>query len=170
MINKRVFRLKKNGEPYFDCFCRNPELIENYDKAISDTTQTWDVHHRMEKYFPQKTLKAIGWYYDCEPEELIFLTPAEHHKVDSACKRISEAHKGKKRGPLSEEQKRKMSDAKRGRKPLWLMKKVLCVETGEIFESTCDASRKTGINCGGISKVCNGSLKTAGGYHWKFYN
>ena len=40
MISKQKSRLKKNGEPNCKCFCRNPELIENYDKAIADTTQT----------------------------------------------------------------------------------------------------------------------------------
>lgn len=112
MINETRFHIKKNGEPNSMCFCRHPELIENYDKAVSDTTQTWEVHHRMEKYFPQKTLIAIGWYYDVEPEELIFLTVAEHNKIDSKCKRQSEAKKGKKH---SEEAKRKISESKKGK-------------------------------------------------------
>ncbi len=47
-------------------------------------------------------------------------------------------------------------------------KKVLCMETGEIFFSTQEASRQTGINNTSISKVCNGHRKTAGGYHWQF--
>ena len=157
MISKRSFRLKKNGEPYWDCYCRHPELIENYEKAMADESQMWEVHHRMEKYFPQKTLIVIGWYYDCEPEELIFLTPAEHNKVDSRCKRASEAMKGKKH---SEEAKRKIGKA--------LSKKVLCVETGEIFKSTCDAQRKTGICQNNISRACNGKYKTAKGFHWRW--
>lgn len=123
MINEARFRLKKNGEPNSICFCRHPELIENYDKAIADKTQTREVHHRMEKYFPQKTLIAIGWYYDCEPEELIFLTPTEHRKIDSFCKRVSEAMKGRK---LSEETKRKMSEAKKGNQyTIWKHWKVV---------------------------------------------
>jgi hypothetical protein len=123
MINEARFRLKKNGEPNSMCFCRHPELIENYDKAIADKTQTWEVHHRMEKYFPQKTLIAIGWYYDCEPEELIFLTPTEHRKIDSFCKRVSEAMKGRK---FSEETKRKMSEAKKGNQyTIWKHWKVV---------------------------------------------
>lgn len=89
MICDARFHIKKNGEPGCQCFCTRPELIENYDKAIADTTQVWDCHHRMEKYFPQKTLIAIGWYYDCEPEELIFLTEEEHTRIDSFCKRCS---------------------------------------------------------------------------------
>lgn len=152
MINERVFRLKKNGEPSYCCYCRHPELIENYDKAIADTTQTWEVHHRREELYSQKDLKDRGEYYDRPSEEFIFLTKAEHNKVDSRCKRMSEAMKGK----------------HLNRKDL--SKKILCVETGEVFESTMDAHRKTGINQSNISAVCLGSRKTAGKLHWRYYN
>ena len=47
-------------------------------------------------------------------------------------------------------------------------KAVKCLETGIIYYSTKEASRQTGINNTGISKVCNGKRKTAGGYHWEF--
>ena len=49
-------------------------------------------------------------------------------------------------------------------------KQVLCVETGIVYSSTCEASRQTGIHQGSISEVCLGRYgrKTAGGYHWKF--
>lgn len=37
------------------------------------------------------------------------------------------------------------------------------------YVSTTDANRKTGIDCGMISNVCNGKKhKTAGGYIWKY--
>lgn len=157
MINEARFRLRKNGEPNCDCFCRKPELIENYDLAISDKAQVWECHHRREELYSQKELKERGEYFDVSPEELIFLTKSEHCKIDSKCKRVSEALKGKK---FSEEHKRKISRA--------LSKKVLCVETGEIFESAWDAQRKTGIHHGNISAVCRGKLKTTGGFHWAF--
>lgn len=157
MINKTRFRLKKNGEPNSECFCRYPELIENYDKAIADTTQVWHCHHRKEELYSQKELKERNEYFDVEPEELIFLTKEEHNKIDSHCKRLSEAQLGKKH---SEEHNRKVGKAH--------SKKVLCVETEEFFESIMNAYRKTGINFSSISSVCNGIRKTAGGYHWKF--
>ena len=157
MINERMFQLKKNGEPYSTCYCRHPEFIENYEKAIADETQIWEVHHRKEEIYPYKELIERGEYFDVEPEELIFLTRAEHRKIDSFCKRCSEAQKGK---SLSEEHKRKIAKA--------CSKKVLCVETGEIFESTMEAQRQTGIDQSSISKVCLEKLKTAGGYHLSF--
>lgn len=37
-----------------------------------------------------------------------------------------------------------------------------------IWESTKEASRKTKINTGSISRCCNGKLNSAGGYIWKY--
>lgn len=150
MINESAFKLKKNGEPCSRCVCRHPEKIENYDKAISDTLQTWEVHHRREDTFSLKELKERGEYYDVSPEELIFLTPTEHSKIDSMHKRRGEATKGKFINRKDQS------------------KKVLCVETNETFESAHEVQRKTGISKGNISAVCLGSRKTAGGYHWRY--
>ncbi|MBQ9479005.1 MAG: GIY-YIG nuclease family protein [Selenomonadaceae bacterium] len=44
---------------------------------------------------------------------------------------------------------------------------VLCVETGEKYETLVDAEKATGINAGTIGAVCLGKRKTAGGYHWR---
>ena len=153
MISEQRFIIKQNGEPYWNCYCRHPELIENYELAIADKTQTWEVHHRLECCFTQKFMVDMGLYYDVEPEALIFLTRKEHNSIDSACKRRGEAIKGRKKPEGT------------GKPP----KKVLCVETGEIFESAHEVERKTGIGQGNISNACNGKLKTSGGYHWKFF-
>lgn len=145
MICKLHFRVKLDCSPYFDCFCIVPELIENYDLAISDTTQTWVCHHRLETHFSDGTprpknaqlsreeLIALGMYYNRPSEELIFLTEKEHNNVHHKEKKrsgetrrnISEALKGKpslrkgiKTGPRSEETKKKLSESHKG-KPTW---------------------------------------------------
>lgn len=51
-----------------------------------------------------------------------------------------------------------------------LKKPVICIETGQVYESALDASVITGVNRNGISQVCNGKAKRAGGYHWAFYD
>lgn len=150
MINGQYFRIKKNGKPYWNCYCRHPELIENYALAVADAMQTWDVHHRKEELYSYKELIERNEYFDVSPEELVFLTPSEHHKIDSCCKRLSEAHKGK---FINRED---------------LSKKVLCVETGEVFNSVRDAERATRVYQSSISRACQGKRKTAGGYHWQY--
>lgn len=49
-------------------------------------------------------------------------------------------------------------------------KKVICVETGEIFNSILEASRSVGKKSSSlISACCRGKSKTAYGYHWEYY-
>lgn len=46
--------------------------------------------------------------------------------------------------------------------------RVLCVETGEIFNTITEAANKFNIkNTTGISNVINGRAKTCYGYHWE---
>lgn len=49
---------------------------------------------------------------------------------------------------------------------------VICIETGCVYESPHDAKMKTDINSSHIKEVCVGGKgrKTAGGYHWMFYD
>lgn len=53
-----------------------------------------------------------------------------------------------------------------------LMKKrqtpVICVETGEIFESQAEASKQKNISQGNIGSCLKGKRQVAGGYHWKY--
>lgn len=120
MINER------NARKY----CRDDiSKIENYDKAIADTTQVWDCHHRDEvKVLPScmTVLRSIqdlidnDRYYDCPANELIFLTHSEHQRVhnkyvhisEETRKKLSDTNKGKKRNEYT---KKKMSEAAKGR-------------------------------------------------------
>ena len=50
-----------------------------------------------------------------------------------------------------------------------LMRKVRCVETGEIFESERQARLKGGYNSCRIGEACrSGGTKTVNGYHWEY--
>ena len=82
--------------------------------------------------------------------------------------KISKANKGHK---FNEETKLLMSKLKLGKKPI-NCKKVLCIETGIIYDSMHTAEKETGAKYKNISKVCKGEYgrKTAGGYHWEIIN
>lgn len=69
-------------------YCRDDIFkIENYDKAIADTTQTWHMHHRLELTLDGEfansvaDLKLHDMYYDRPASELIFLTPGDHIRL-----------------------------------------------------------------------------------------
>ena len=48
-------------------------------------------------------------------------------------------------------------------------RKVRCVETGEVYESTTEAARRVGLKSHtGITLACNGSYGTSAGYHWEY--
>ena len=109
-------------------FCRDDiSLIENYDKAAADKTQTWHCHHRRETVMSRKDLIEIGEYYNRPAIELIFLTKSEHNRLHKsgenhpmfgkhhsaeARKKMSEAHKGKNH---SDETRQKLSEANKGK-------------------------------------------------------
>jgi len=59
----------------------------------------------------------------------------------------------------------KCKSAKQGERS---RKRVLNVDTGEIFNSVREAGQKTGIDERQIGKVCRGEGKTAKGFHWKY--
>lgn len=117
-------------------YCKDFTKIENYDKAIADTTQVWECHHRMEAVYTRKELIKYGLYYKREPHQLIFLTPSEHVKLHFKGKvlsketrvnmskrqkgriitwgnKISEAKKGH---TTSDETKRKISEGNKGKR------------------------------------------------------
>lgn len=54
-------------------------------------------------------------------------------------------------------------------KRMW-SKKVKCIETGEIFESCSDATKKHNLKRGSVKDAANPNhkQKTAGGYHWQY--
>ena len=109
--------------------CEDPSLIENYYKAINDTYQTWEIHHRRE-IDENKSVKQLideGLYYYRPASELIFLTKSEHsiiHNKDENNPLYGRTGKnnpnyGKKR---SKETKRKQSEIRKRK-----------FETGEII-------------------------------------
>lgn len=103
----------------------------------------------------------------------------KHHTEESK-KKISKALKGRYCGEKNhmygkhhtDKTKRKMSEAQKGEKH-HASKKVLCIETGEIFGSVNEVKRRLGIHAPSISRVCNGKQNYAGKIdgvklHWKY--
>lgn len=49
-------------------------------------------------------------------------------------------------------------------------KKVICLDTGEIYQSITEAANKNGFNRVNINHCCTGRYKTAYGMKWKYYD
>ena len=165
--------------------CDDISIIENYDIAVADTTQTWDCHHRGEVLpcgrFSRSDLKKFGLYFNRPASELIFLTHSEHRRLhtkgillnEEHKRAISEAHKGVPRPdlkgiPRSEATKKAISDAMKGVNA----KKILqFTKSGELikdWQSAYEAAQNLGIGQSSICSCCNGKRKSAGGYVWEY--
>ena len=113
--------------------------IENYEKAIADTTKVWHCHHILGEIITRQQLLEHDFYYDVPACMLKFVTKAEHNRLhkkkhfsEESRKKISEAHKGKtpfKGHCHSEDSRRKMSESHKGKtwkfidgKRVWLPK------------------------------------------------
>lgn len=107
--------------------CEDISKIENYELAKRDNFRGWVIHHRLELVetgavvdSTKQDLRARGIYYNRPAEELIYLTKSEHQKL----------HRKGKPGPnrgkhFSEDHKRKLSEAKHGRK---YFKGLFCID------------------------------------------
>ena len=95
-------------------------------------------------------------------------------------KKISDAQKGR---IFTEEHKQKLSDAAKNRKVPCSnekkktlsenypnKKKVYCEELDKVFDSVQECGRELGILATNISKLCNGKGKTLKGYHLRYYD
>lgn len=49
-------------------------------------------------------------------------------------------------------------------------KPIICIDTGEIFDSVNSAAAKAGVTRSCVSMALNGKMKTAGGYRWEYLN
>ena len=49
------------------------------------------------------------------------------------------------------------------------MRKILCIDTSEVFDNAKEASEKTGANPSSIIRCCNGNCKKAGKLKWRYY-
>ena len=102
--------------------CEDISLIENYNIAIADNTKIWECHHRRETIYSRKDLIEIGEYYNRPAIELIFLTQTEHNSLhhkgvlanNETKQKMSEAHKGIQKGPMSKVTKQKISETLKG--------------------------------------------------------
>ena len=102
-----------------------------------------------------------------------------HSCSEEKKKKISEAQKGRE---FTEEHKQKLSEAAKNRhvpcseKKKQILKEkshkkpVYCEELNKVFESVQECSRQLGIPATNISKLCNGRGKTLKGYHLRYYN
>ena len=117
----------------FKRYCKDYKNIENYEKAKADDFVGWNCHHRLETHnsdgkrravdITASELQALGMYYGRPASELIFLTSSEHKQLH-----MKGEHHPMYGKQLSEETKKKLSEANKG-KQAWNKGKKMSEET-----------------------------------------
>lgn len=80
------------------------------------------------------------------------------HPSEEIRKKLSESHKGEKNHNFGKFGKEHPGSIK-----------VICVETGEVFDSIREIERKYKYFHGDISKCCKGKQNTCGKLHWQYF-
>jgi group I intron endonuclease len=128
----------------------------------------------------RKTSQTLSEFYRNNPHHSRGIRLSDEHR----CK-VSQALKGIRR---TEATRRNMSRAQRGRnitpeateKRLatnrerypdwadWRKVRVMCIDTGEIFDTIKDACDKYGLSKGNVCMCCRGQRKKTGGLRWTY--
>lgn len=134
---------------------------EETKKKISIKNKNKKVLEKTLKMFRNQKGKKHPMYGKEHSEESLKKMRESHlgYKMpEEQKKKISNSLKGRKYGPVSEGHREKLIKAKKNK-----MKPIICLETGEKFESINDACRKLNLNKNSIRKVINGKWKKTKG-------
>lgn len=93
---------------------------------------------------------------------------SKHKRIikEETRKKLKQANLGK---HLSNETKEKLSLIRKNKPNLKNRKKIICLETNIVYDGITTAFKETNIKIANIQSACSGRSKTAGGYHWCYY-
>ena len=148
-------------------YCSEPlENIENYDKAIADSEQTWQCHHRAEVLpcgvYSRRDLIKTGLYWNRPASELIFLTHSDHRRLHNL-NQSQETHRSRSSS---------MTNNPFQSTPIEMAR--LSDGTTKTFPSMAEAGRWLRENgyprasCGNIQECCAGKHRFVYGAKWRY--
>ena len=147
--------------------------IDNFGFEILKECDDKELDYWEKYYIKELNTKApYGYNLTDGGEGMTGYTHSEETK-----KKMSDARKGKKSNMYgkhhTEETRRKISEAKKGVFNIKSSKPVLQIDkqTNEViaeFPSTMEVKRQLGFSCSNISACCLGKIKSAYGFKWKY--
>lgn len=159
--------MSKHRKEYFEA---HPDAIKRgkdnpmYGRKMSEERKESLRHRNLGNQY------AKGARWDMSEETKQKISAALKGNQNCLGRKLSQETKDKiaesnRRRVYSEETKAKISEANKGKS----MKRIMCIETGVVYDGIVKAVELTGISYSAISHCCRGCQKTAGGYHWKYY-
>ena len=98
-----------------------------------------------------------GKHISEETKRKLSISHRRENLSEETLNKMRRAHAGK---PLNEKTKQKLIESH--------LRKVMCIETGETYNSIKEAAMDVGCYSTNISAACHGRQNTARGYHWKY--
>lgn len=187
-FRKRTMQHMRSKKGYFDAALRKYG-IESFEYEVIDTAKSTEELNKKEIYWIKKlnTMRPNG-YNLCEGGNTTrgYSHREESKRKMSVTKKKLGSMKGEKnhyygkhhtkeiREKMSkawenEARRAKLKEQNKNLDRTYQCRKVLNVETKEIFNSIKEAANKYGLKDTHISRVCRGKRKTTGGFHWEYY-
>ena len=150
-------------------------INSNKNRKISDETRAKFSKNRKGKFLGENN-PFYGKKHTEETKLKISIASSNRTLSEETKVKISNSLKGEKSPmynvPKTDSIKEKISISRKGKlvggdNP-W-SKKVICITTGEIFNSISQASRKYNVGVPKITACCKGRRKSAGKMEWKYY-
>ena len=143
---------------------------KGYNATIGGESANGLIHSEDTKKRISKALKGRqspnkGRVHPRNPAEPFYWTGRKHTEETKAKMRASYKYH------FTEETIKKMSESKKGKRTGKNSNRahaVICLDTGERFDTISDAELKTGVRSSHISMVCSGKRKTAGRMRWAY--
>lgn len=137
--------------------CDNQEELNYWEKHFIASRNT-----RWPEGYNNSEGGEGGWERTSESIAKMSRSGMRHRNESKAS--IAQTLTGKSGQPHTEEEKAILS-AKCPNK-----RKVICVETGVVYDSVSEAARFNHLSLQSIHRVCQNKRKRTGGFHWKFVN
>jgi len=129
------------------------ETKEKLSIALKGKTRSPETRARMSAAQTGKRMPPVS---DARREQIRISNTGRKHSPETRAK-MSAWQIGKK---FSEETKQRISNANK--------RKVICIETGQVFAGVGDGDKWLGLSKGNVSHAVRGETETAGGYHWEY--
>lgn len=158
-LNKRIYEhLARGRNTYFDR-ALHKYGIQNFNIEVIDYAENKDELNKKESYYIK--------FFNCKFPFGYNLTDGGEGTIGIRRFGKDNPHYNKKH---TKEAKEKISKARKlyTKEKHPLARKIINLDTGEIFNCMVNACEKYKLDKSTLTKVCKGKRNKCGGYHWKY--